>query len=831
MNCFHFRKILPLLIALVLFAAVGCAAAEAPAEEYYRVVWSPGPSYACGRTEVPLLVLSDDPARQTLAEDEIRFFPFDAETGLYAGGEGEPAGDRAKILNDPGIPVRYYVTLSEPGKYLIAGYECYILDPQVPALKALYEELESLMESSEKPKEAQTAKALHDWLCGRVKAVIPEEEAARLSAACADPANALLTGYALREAYAPLYRMLLNAAGIRCLNVSGTAGGEAAAWNLCRLNGKWVWTDAAMDDVKDKKGSKYMALNDSKIEKDHTLSDGDRAFVEKLLRPATYDALLDGTLPISWLKCYEKKDLNFAFLRNDDPPITVGDSMTMTFHLLTNETEKYRNMTPEQFLTENLAYYPWLDEQHAYYLDVGSEKYTAPPVTDLVTVESAAEDLSAFTLTFHAPGRYEFFSEIAWCVSVYLISPDQAEPAALAAEIEAVVADAKKAPSETAAADKLMKWIRKKVKYNYPVFNGSVDATDRDNMAAREGFSALLYGKAVCDGYADAYDLLLRSAGITDFVDGCVILATDVGHAENINRLDGVWSFSDATWNRFNWPREKMEKDREAYFGTMISGLFFSDPFDLMADQAAEDCLEGACLPRALKYLPRNGREIDGYEESLKHLIDVAVQPAEEGLSLALTAPGKLWLKHLEDGKVVSKNQDRSGKAVTSFTSAKFTADEPFQLDIGYQSTISGAESFPILAWQQKPVVYEQFDFENGEPVRAEYYCVNRIKMQDPMFPKCACQQTWAYSADKTPVSVHWYLQSEDGDVRLMSLKIFFDGEGNAERYAVKWRIHLKDIQVSWEATADGVLTSYNGQPVENPDDIHLSRVDLITFR
>lgn len=831
MNCFHFRKILPLLIALVLFAAVGCAAAEAPAEEYYRVVWSPGPSYACGRTEVPLLVLSDDPARQTLAEDEIRFFPFDAETGLYAGGEGEPAGDRAKILNDPGIPVRYYVTLSEPGKYLIAGYECYILDPQVPALKALYEELESLMESSEKPKEAQTAKALHDWLCGRVKAVIPEEEAARLSAACADPANALLTGYALREAYAPLYRMLLNAAGIRCLNVSGTAGGEAAEWTCCRLDGSWVWTDAAMDDLQDKKTGKYMALNDSKIEKDHTLSDGDRAFVEKLLRPATYDALLDGTLPISWLKYYEKKDLNFAFLRSDDPPITVGDSMTMTFHLLTNETEKYRNMTPEEFLQKNMTYSPWMEEYHAYYEHVAYDlTYQAPPVSELVTVESAAEDLSTFTVTFREPGHYQFFGDIAWCVSVYLISPDQTEPAALAAEIEAVVAEAKKAPTETAAAQKLMTWLRKKVKYNYAYYNGSSGTDYRDGMAAKDGFSGMLYGKTICDGYADAYDLLLRSAGITDFVDGCIIFSMNMGHAYNLNRLDGVWSFTDATWNLFNWAKEKMDKDREAYYDSLITGLFFGSPFDLMAKQLGEDCLQGTCLPRALKTLPLNAAEGYGFEDHLKDLIDAEVSPAEEGITLTMNRPASVALRLLKDGKPVYIKQDRSSKAVSSFTSPKFSMDESFQVEIGNQATLANATAFPLMSHLSKASLFERLDYEDGKPVRAEYYYFARIKDLNRKLAGYA-QQIWEYGLDHKPVSVSWYLQSEDGDVRLMSLKIFFDGEGNAERYAVKWRIHLKDIQVSWEATADGVLTSYNGQPVENPDDVPLSRVDLITFR
>ena len=841
MSFFHFPKILPLLIALVLCAAVGCAAADAPAEAGCRVVWSPGSSYACGQTEVPLLVLSDELARQTLAEDEIRFFPFDAETGLYAGGEGEPAGDRAKILQDPGLPALYYVTLTKPGKYVIAGYECYILDQQVPALKALYDELESVTEKNAKPKESQTAKGLHDWLCGRVKSVIPEEDAARLSAACADPMNALLTGYAAREAYAPLYRMLLGASGIRSLTVSGTAGGEDATWTMCRLDGSWVSTDAALDDAQDKKSGKYLSLDDQKIGQDHILCENDQIFADKLLRQAAFDALADGMISASWLKAYDGPGLNFSLLWSDDPYVTVGDSMTMTFRLLSNETEKYRGMTPEAFLEENLFYFPWVDEVMAYtddfrypgYEDVGclvkrgKKLDLFPPVSELCTVESAADDLSTFTVTFHAPGRYRFFEQMY--VSVYLISPEQKELAALAAEMESAVADAKKASAEKDTAQQLMKWVRKKVKYNNLLAQNSSSVTFRDFLTAREGMGALLYGKCVCIGYTDAYDLLMHMAGLADFRDDCTILSKMSDHAYNLNRLDGIWSITDPTWDRFNWDKDRMDKDREANHSSIISSLFFGNAFDMLADQLAEDCLNGACLPRALKNLPLNAAEGYGFEKHLPELIDPEVSAADNGAAtITLTKAEKVRVIQLDNGEPVYRRSDESEKPVSRYVCSRAMADQPVRVEIGDSQRCTRLNHLyfddPL---DNKPVLFERLDLEDGKPVTAEYHYFTRIKGMGEY--NGYSHQCFVYGTGKKPVSVSWYLSSESGVI--LKLDILFDDEGNAASYSVIWRLHLKEVQYSWKATADGTITEYNGVPVEDPDTVPLSKVDLINFR
>ena len=89
------KRLLSILLTLVLLAAPLCAPAEGAGETaYYTRAWVCGAAYGYD-PEVSLLVLSDDPGREGLSPEDVRFCPFDEASGLYVSGEGEPAGDRA----------------------------------------------------------------------------------------------------------------------------------------------------------------------------------------------------------------------------------------------------------------------------------------------------------------------------------------------------------------------------------------------------------------------------------------------------------------------------------------------------------------------------------------------------------------------------------------------------------------------------------------------------------------------------------------------------------------------------------------------------------------
>ena len=91
--------------------------------------------------------------------------------------------------------------------------------------------------------------------------------------------------------------------------------------------------------------------------------------------------------------------------------------------------------------------------------------------------------------------------------------------------------------------------------------------TDNDQNA----YGALVEGKAVCNGYARAYQHLLQKAGIEAwYVSGTSVSPTakeSVDHAWNLVKLDGQWYYTDVTWD------DQGENTFYAYFNITTSQL------------------------------------------------------------------------------------------------------------------------------------------------------------------------------------------------------------------------------------------------------------------
>lgn len=83
--------------------------------------------------------------------------------------------------------------------------------------------------------------------------------------------------------------------------------------------------------------------------------------------------------------------------------------------------------------------------------------------------------------------------------------------------------------------------------------------TYEDGENAHDIYGALVKGKAVCEGYAEAYQYLLREAGIQSYV--VTGTANGGAHAWNYVRLDGKYYQVDLTWN------DQGEELYHAYFG------------------------------------------------------------------------------------------------------------------------------------------------------------------------------------------------------------------------------------------------------------------------
>ena len=89
-------------------------------------------------------------------------------------------------------------------------------------------------------------------------------------------------------------------------------------------------------------------------------------------------------------------------------------------------------------------------------------------------------------------------------------------------------------------------------KYDESVYYTSLFDTDTDlNTMAYSAYGCLVEHKAVCSGYAKAYQLIMNKLGIeTGFVSGEGITSSDTGpHAWNYIKIDGNYCYVDVTWD------------------------------------------------------------------------------------------------------------------------------------------------------------------------------------------------------------------------------------------------------------------------------------------
>ena len=96
-----------------------------------------------------------------------------------------------------------------------------------------------------------------------------------------------------------------------------------------------------------------------------------------------------------------------------------------------------------------------------------------------------------------------------------------------------------------------------KALYIHDALAAHITYEDGDN--AHDIYGALVEGKAVCEGYAEAYQYLLREAGIQSYV--VTGTANGGAHAWNYVRLDGKYYQVDLTWD------DQGEELYHAYFG------------------------------------------------------------------------------------------------------------------------------------------------------------------------------------------------------------------------------------------------------------------------
>ncbi|SDZ81072.1 Putative cell wall binding repeat-containing protein [Oribacterium sp. KHPX15] len=82
------------------------------------------------------------------------------------------------------------------------------------------------------------------------------------------------------------------------------------------------------------------------------------------------------------------------------------------------------------------------------------------------------------------------------------------------------------------------RYLQKKCKYDYSAYRGKFE----NHKLSYCSYNALVNGKAVCQGYAEAFQELCESAGLSTRI------VSNSNHAWNLVKLDGQWYHVDITW-------------------------------------------------------------------------------------------------------------------------------------------------------------------------------------------------------------------------------------------------------------------------------------------
>lgn len=126
---------------------------------------------------------------------------------------------------------------------------------------------------------------------------------------------------------------------------------------------------------------------------------------------------------------------------------------------------------------------------------------------------------------------------------------------------------------------------------------------------AHDAWGALMEGRAVCDGYAEAMALLLRLSGIQCGVVKGESLRDESGHAWNLVRVDGAYTWLDATNN-----------DQAA----MISYFYFNitDEWLLRSYRLETDWPLPPCTDESVSWHARTWRYVERAEDMEKHIFN-----------------------------------------------------------------------------------------------------------------------------------------------------------------------------------------------------------------
>ena len=807
-SCGRLRGRILFCLALCL-AMLACSAAAETEPAPAQISRTP-----FGSAPVTVSVLLPDPADTEDWQGLIRYYPFDTQAGLYETGEGTEAGDRAVFGGWTEEGTVYTVTLNTPGKYLLSGVPFYVLDETDEAVREIREEIENAVFAAEGKNQAETAKKLYTWLLKRVKSVLPEERAGELRAACTDPLNCLLTGYALPEAYAPLYRLLLQIAGIESVPVRGTRDGEGHTWVMARLDGEWLYMDPAADDEKDKAGAKAFAMNAETLAKRWTLSDSFRDFAADRIHACVADAFFAGDAALlrrvaQRTEGWSRYGDEYGFFAGKQ--YSLGPSGEVTGYRMVNNTARGTadNRPAEQKAREFLGIMnPWMEEYQAFVVMGGD--FSALPQEGDCAVLDWSEDLTRFTVEFNRPGCYEINGSLG---CFYVLDPADENQVRAAAMLDEAL-ETCRGETETETARNLYQWVAAHVTYDHATYRiilksgGYCDATEYPPIAATaDPISLVINGSGVCSGYAALYQLLLRSAGIPCWtVTGQTTSHDWMYHAWNVARIDGEWKFFDVTWD------DKGKTAGSRYFAVSYDKI----RKDHIPDEGLNYLLETMVMSRIYDRLIIRFRQDYAPFQGVPEAI-AALKPSAADYGAPPNKPK--FYRPLRDITKTEAVVDPGGKPKeVSCTLLRWTGETDYDRSIGFERY----QPFPYtLNCNSRILRYTVRDYEErviptnrmyidqtevvclGEVQREEFNAHVPMKKNEVRGYGEGSLRTWTYDRNMNLTAFETTLVNDSGSA---AVKVYFDGEGKTRAYRITRQPAGKD-DVSWTVDLDGHVT------------------------
>ena len=167
---------------------------------------------------------------------------------------------------------------------------------------------------------------------------------------------------------------------------------------------------------------------------------------------------------------------------------------------------------------------------------------------------------------------------------------------------------------------------------NYLIDNvayASKELQDNENDDIHEASGALINRIAVCDGYSDAYQLLLAIAGIRSIaISGT---ADEGPHAWNLVLLQDEWYHVDVTWDDPVWEGAKAQQNKEQ--ASYYYGYFLINDEWMKKDHTWEISLYPKATSLRLNPYYMSGRVVESYEQ-FKHLVMESMLKGEKEIEL-----------------------------------------------------------------------------------------------------------------------------------------------------------------------------------------------------